>query len=371
MNTSFPGVWWCAASILCVALAGCAETPAPAAVADAAAGADTGQLDLSSWASLDGKAQEWAGTDTGAETDAGADAGAGTDAGAGADAGAGTDAAVGSCVLPVAPGLHAVSCAGLLTQVLIPSKCPPAGCGLVCDVHGMTMDADMEDANTRTRKLGEELGFIVLQPNAQPAPPQSSWVPAIDDAKVWNLLQVATATLAVDPKRIHFMGFSQGGWMTWRMLCKHAEFFASVAPASGCSFMGTEGCAFAAGQQPAVEVPVLYMHGTKDVLQPFWCGQQQADAVVQGWSMAALPVVAQGDKYLWRAYRSSKGTDFQFIQHDWAAAFFGLQGHCYPGSSDQSATLPGQFSGFGCKPPNDFAWGEVALKFFVAHPKKP
>jgi polyhydroxybutyrate depolymerase len=197
----------------------------------------------------------------------------------------------------------------------------------------------------------------------------ASWTPDTDDAKVWAMLQAALTQLQVDKKRVHFMGFSQGGWMTWRMLCAHADVFASVAPGAGCSFAGTEGCSFSAKQKPAVEVPVLYMHGTKDILQSFACGAQQRDAVVAGWKMSEVGVVSQDSKHLWTRYQSPKGTVFEFIQHDWAASSFLLVGHCYPGSTDQSAKLPGQIAGFGCKPPNAFAWGEAAMQFFVAHPK--
>jgi hypothetical protein len=43
--------------------------------------------------------------------------------------------------------------------------------------------------------------------------------------------------------------------------------------------------------------------------------------------------------------------------------------HCYPGSDDFEATLPGQFMGFACLSPNAFTWGEIVLEFFQAHPK--
>jgi hypothetical protein len=44
-------------------------------------------------------------------------------------------------------------------------------------------------------------------------------------------------------------------------------------------------------------------------------------------------------------------------------------GHCYPGSTDFTATLPGQLMGFGCKDQCSFTWAEEAVRFFMAHPK--
>ena len=66
------------------------------------------------------------------------------------------------------------------------------------------------------------------------------------------------------------------------------------------------------------------------------------------------------------------------MQHDYftdAQVTFGpwhedLHGHCYPGSDDLSPTLPGQFMGFACLPPNAFNWGERVLRFFQQHPKR-
>jgi hypothetical protein len=46
-----------------------------------------------------------------------------------------------------------------------------------------------------------------------------------------------------------------------------------------------------------------------------------------------------------------------------------IKGHCFPGSPDQSVTLPDQLMPYGCHPPNSFDWGQEVLKFFVAHPK--
>ena len=95
------------------------------------------------------------------------------------------------------------------------------------------MSGIVEDNNTNLRRLGEQYGYIVVQPNAAPAPPVSSWTPATDDPKVFAFIELAVSTLHADTKRVHMTGFSEGGYMTYRFLCDHADYFASVAPAAG------------------------------------------------------------------------------------------------------------------------------------------
>jgi hypothetical protein len=268
-----------------------------------------------------------------------------------------------ACIDAVTAGHHRYTCDGFVYDVEIPDACTTAGaCGLVVDVHGFTMDGNMEDANTNMRALGHTYGYVVVQPNANPKPPASSWSPPGDDDKVFAFIQAAISALKVDTKKVHFTGFSQGGMMTFRMLCKHADTFASVAPAAGT------GCTFKPGDTPSREIPVLYMHGVNDALVSFTSAAvPQRDEVVAGWSMGTGTVIASDTHYTRTQYKSASGTVFEFIQHDYEASSPILRGHCYPGSTDPGKE-PGQLFPFGCIPPNAFTWGEEAMKFFVAHP---
>ncbi len=333
---------------------------------DAAASSDATTRSPDTEAANPNAAWDGAGADTGT-VDAAVDA-APADTAAPADSGNG-DASTADCAVPTTAGHHEPSCAGIVYDLHVPATCTANPCGLVVDVHGLTMSGEMQDNNTGMRKLGEKHGYVVLQPNANPAPPGASWTPNEDDQKILDYLQAVIGKLSVDKKRIHFTGFSQGGWMSWRMLCKQPQLFASIAPGAGCSFLGTEGCTFDGKQLPAVELPVLYMHGTKDVLQGFDCAKKQLEAVTKAWGLQLTKTVSQDDKHIWQRYASAKGTVFEFIQHDYAASSFLLQGHCYPGSDDQSPKEPGQIAGFGCKGSNAFHWGEAAIAFFIAHPK--
>jgi len=268
------------------------------------------------------------------------------------------------CISDIAAGTKVFTCDGLKYDVTVPAACLAGGCGLVLDVHGMTMSGKMEDNNTNMRALGAKHRFVIVQPNATPAPPNSSWNPSTDDAKVRALLTLAIAAYKIDPDRVHMTGFSQGGMMTSRFLCKYADLFASVAPAAGtgCSFTGTD--------VPSREVPVLYIHGKTDALVAFSQGTAQRDAAYAAWKLGSETVVSTDGKHKWTRRTSPAGTVFEFIEHTYEASSFVLRGHCYPGSKDLKPSEPGQYLAFACTDTGTLVWGEEVMKFFVAHPRK-
>ena len=78
----------------------------------------------------------------------------------------------------------------MVYDVAIPPQCVTDGaCGLIVDVHGLTMSGNMEDANTNMRALGAQYGYVVIQPNANPAPPSSMFVTPGDDDKIYAFLR--------------------------------------------------------------------------------------------------------------------------------------------------------------------------------------
>jgi len=280
---------------------------------------------------------------------------------------------------PCFPSPHAghvqYACNGITFDVEVPAACMAGNCGVIMDVHGLTMSAAMEDANDQLRTLGGAAGFIVIQPNANPAPPEASWN-TTDDPTLFDFLTRAIAVYRVDPKRVHMTGFSQGGFMTWRFLCAYSDTFASVAPAAGASnCVGTPACSFTGTELPAQQIPVLYMHGTQDTdYVPFSCAQPQVDAAVAAWGLTDDGIVASDSTYRRHRYSNSK-TVLEFLSHDYTSSAqiplipqTKLLGHCFPGSSDPGGQ-PGQLFPFGCDQTTSFAWGAEVVSFFQAHPR--
>jgi poly(3-hydroxybutyrate) depolymerase len=278
----------------------------------------------------------------------------------------------GSCLHNTSPGQHSFSCEGIAYDVDIPASCTSCACGLIVDVHGLSMNGLMQDHNTDLRQLGEKYGYVVVQPNANPAPPLSSWTPSTDDDKVFAFVKLAVEVLRVDTKRVHMTGFSEGGYMTYRFLCDHADYFASVAPlaGAGCTFGDPDAGMWGSSAVPARQIPVLACNGTKDALVNFTnVAVPERDTVVRGWNMNAGTVIAGDGTFTRTRYTSPSGNVFEFIQHDYTSWESLTKGHCFPGSKDFDGGVSGQVFGFACEPPNSFVWGEEVMKFFLAHPK--
>ena len=287
-----------------------------------------------------------------------------------------------ACFPDQSAGHKVFSCHGLRFDVEVPAACVAGGCGVILDVHGLTMSAAMEDANTGLRARGAAAGFVVIQPSANPAPPQSSWSTS-DDALIYDFLTRAIAVYAIDADRVHMTGFSQGGFMTWRMLCAHADRFASVAPgaaASNCPAGGfgaaVQACRFAGAEVPARRMPILYMHGRAEQnYVPWACAQPQVDAIVAAWGLTSAGVVASSPTYTRTRWTGAGGALVELVAHDYASnaqvpfvPSSRLQGHCFPGSTDPG-TQPGQLFSFKCEQPASFVWGAEVVAFFVAHPR--
>ncbi len=286
------------------------------------------------------------------------------------------------CFPDVGAGHHVYACNELRFDVEVPAACTHGGCGVILDVHGLTMSAAIEDANSELRARGAAAGFVVIQPSAKAAPPQASWS-TTDEPKVHDFLTRAIAVFAIDPDRVHMTGFSQGGFMTWRLLCAHADLFASVAPAaaaSNCPVVGNPSgapaCSFSGAEIPSRKVPILYMHGRADQNYiPFSCAQPQIDAVASAWGLTSNGVIASSPTYTRARWSDADGTVVEFLAHDYASdaqvpfvSASELEGHCFPGSTDPG-DQPGQLFSFRCEQPASFTWGAEVVAFFLAHPR--
>ncbi len=296
------------------------------------------------------------------ETGAGGSGTGGGGSGAGGSGAGGTGGAS-ECEIATAQK-QVIDCEGLSYDLSLSDECGANGCGLIVDVHGFTMSGAMQEANTNLAALATAEGFVVLQPNANPDPPGSSWVAADDDARVIAFVERVISTLAIDPMRVHFTGFSQGGDMTWRMLCNHTELFASVAPAAFGH--GANELCFTQNAPPP-PIPILFLFGTTDALVPYAEAVAARDRIIAAYTLGAASTVSESEDHRWLRYEGANGELLEFLDHDYTGVSI-IEGHCFPGSEDPG-TLQGQLFSYKCDQPSAFHWGESVLAFFKAHPK--
>jgi poly(3-hydroxybutyrate) depolymerase len=270
------------------------------------------------------------------------------------------------CITDVSAGDHTFTCGGLQTDVRVPAACEAPGCGLILELHGDTGTGLLMDAHTKLRDLGAQHGYIVVAPTGPPWPggPGSTWH-ASNDATLVDITTQFRDVFRVDAKKIHVTGFSRGGFVTWRLLCDHADLFASAAPGGagdGTSF-GEQTC-FSQGRFPSRSIPFVFLMGRLDVQVGYSAMQQIRDAAIARYG-ASGPTVLDGNA----DYSHNQWGVIETFDHAYVTVSPGpwdfAMGHCIVGStSDPQAP---QYA-IPCKLPNAFVWGDQVMNFFLAHP---
>jgi poly(3-hydroxybutyrate) depolymerase len=275
------------------------------------------------------------------------------------------------CITDVSAGDHHFTCDGLAVDARVPAACEAPGCGLILELHGDTGTGLLMDAHVLMRDLGDQHSYVVVAPTGPPwqgSGPGSTWSSANDPMLVDIVHQFATV-FRVDAKKIHVTGFSRGGFVTWRLLCDHADLFASAAPGGagdGTNF-GETTC-FSGSHAPSRHIPILFLMGRTDASVGYSTMQQIRDAAIQAYGVTGPTVLEQDTTYTHNQWGPIE-TPIETFDHAYATVANGpwgnAAGHCIPGST-MDPFAP-QYA-IPCQLPNSFVWGNEVMKFFIAHP---
>jgi polyhydroxybutyrate depolymerase len=183
----------------------------------------------------------------------------------------------------------------------------------------------------------------------------------VDDvAYLAGLIAEIRAELAIDPKRIAFVGHSNGGFMSYRMACDEAGLVAAIVSLSGATFEDPSDCA------PTEPVSVVQVHGTADDTIRYEGGE------IDGVAYPGAPTTAES----WATYdgcgmtstRLSAQVDVDATLMDGgdpAEASVDLWSGCRSGTSVELWTFPMG----GHVPLVSPAFADAVFDFLVEHPK--
>jgi polyhydroxybutyrate depolymerase len=149
-----------------------------------------------------------------------------------------------------------------------PSKPAP----LLILLHGYSANGTLQEFYLDLSKEADERGYLFATPsglkdkqglnfwNATKACCNINGIEVDDSAYLRSLVEDVQGVFNVDPKRIYFAGHSNGGFMSHRMACDHADKVAAIASLAGGTHAAEEDC------KPSEPVSVLNIHGTLDAV---------------------------------------------------------------------------------------------------------
>ncbi|WP_250152147.1 alpha/beta hydrolase family esterase [Ancylobacter radicis] len=157
----------------------------------------------------------------------------------------------------------------------VPKNAPPGPKPLVIALHGAWQPASVMQRYLDLDKVADREGFVVAYPKglnllwndgrATVAGIMPILYPRDDGRFVVDVLDTLEAEGLVDPSRAYLMGFSNGGFLTAFVACRHAERFAAFA-----TMMMTVPVGYNESCRPSRPVPILLMNGTYDPIVPMY-----------------------------------------------------------------------------------------------------
>ncbi len=173
--------------------------------------------------------------------------------------------------------------------IVVPDSYDGTPLPLVILLHGYSVDAATQDFYFGLTQRAQSRGFLLVLPDGTRE--ASAMMPRfwnatsgccnfygsqVDDvAYLEGLIDEASQYYAVDPDRIHFIGHSNGGFMSYRMACDISPRIASIVSLAGATHQDEMLCG------STTPMSVLQIHGTADATIPY-AGSTSGFAIFPG-----------------------------------------------------------------------------------------
>ena len=236
-------------------------------------------------------------------------------------------------------------------QWTVPSSYTGEPIPVVLDFHGIGSNGSQQAVFSGWAAAAEANGFLSIQPTglSVAGDDRASWelpqfdLPTRDDvAMVVDLLDLAAASICIDPARVYATGMSNGGFFTSELVCDLSDRIAAAMSVAGVTH--DESCA------PTRAVPYIAFHGIDDTTVPF-AGGGESDLAGAGGSNAFFEQVMPDEFAEFAADFGCTGstdnavtaeitqTSYSGCNDDAELSFYAIAGagHTWPGSIISSA----------------------------------
>lgn len=137
---------------------------------------------------------------------------------------------------------------------------------LVVFLHSYGWNAETEMRNTKFNKVANDYGFVIVYPDSigewnSGVGDNPQWpTPETDDvAYIKALITELHDLYHINLDRVYATGYSNGGFMSYRLACEASDQFPAIASVGGTMSNGVyENC------KPSRAISVLEIHGTRD-----------------------------------------------------------------------------------------------------------
>ncbi|HEX8790886.1 MAG TPA: PHB depolymerase family esterase [Polyangiaceae bacterium] len=156
-------------------------------------------------------------------------------------------------------------------KLYVPSGYKGAPTPLLIMLHGYSASGGEEELLLNLKPVAEAKTVLYAHPDGTMDPSGNRfwnatdaccnfWQSSVDDvAYLTSLVKEIGTRYNVDPKRVYFLGHSNGAFMSYRMACDQAGTVAAIVSIAGAMWLDPSKC------KPSAPVSVLEVHGTADV----------------------------------------------------------------------------------------------------------
>lgn len=154
---------------------------------------------------------------------------------------------------------------------------------LLFALHGLTQTGNIMMQFTDFNTYADQDDFIVVYPDGV----SNSWNVGFSGGSTANdvgflsaLIDTLHVQYGIDLNRVYSTGFSNGGFMSYRLACELTDRIAAIASVSGTMTDAAWGSC-----QPSRDMPVMHIHGTSDfvVMYNGGFGNTSVDEVLGLW----------------------------------------------------------------------------------------